>query len=792
MSGAERPPEPSVPTTGLKRKQLSDQDQEDQDQLDGIFKRIKTAVPRAPYILSTPSLNPYRYHSSQEARAWMLGHLFKHDEEYLQYRTYLFREPYRDCFTLQPGEDDEPEAPLPRSQSANVASERPKKKISLADYKNKQANGASAPGSKKVSPALQPTKPNVAQTNGVKSSNAQAPAHEQEKDSSAQSKRPEKKSSEKPDKRDRAEPPAPSSQNSESAEFKMNIDRSGPSNSTPHGLPPLLSPVEQPLSNPHGLPTILSPTLPPNIQVELDRIETRSRADSNTSTSSSDRNRSQHLHVPERTASKKPVTTKDGETSQNVSRARSISTNGKSPTEEQADHSDAHEPSLIVKLRFSKKSRENLKRLLALPPKRETPAARKERDEPPPKPVSQSKAPDSVEKKAKSIPKVAARRPEHPRTASKAPVPAIKVTEKRPRAEDDSALASPVPAKRPRSSTVSSQQDRPITPRDQITSSPVASNKLSAQKSQGTYVTPRKDLKAVNMFRTNSTESLHSTPGRSGATPTGARLDPQAHTSMPPLGGKKQMDISLLQQSSMKLNQMGRSLKHEGQKLERDKAAKFTKADQKHAAVIGLECILSYMAAYHAQDQSLQLRGRSAEVESTWKTLLPLCTSYGRLTKDFAHLDGFRSYLGAVIAANICTQVTPRAPNPKAHDSPHELSVAELTKQHSQLTENLGLLSDHYQKLQRHTQDARVALPMEELEKTYPKTWAGAEWNAKLAKAGEKVHATKLSGPYFLPILNDTSPIQAVRFGLRFLGEYCEREGVGHRLKINLERPGAE
>jgi hypothetical protein len=94
------------------------------------------------------------------------------------------------------------------------------------------------------------------------------------------------------------------------------------------------------------------------------------------------------------------------------------------------------------------------------------------------------------------------------------------------------------------------------------------------------------------MLRTNSTESQHSTPGRSGATPIGSRLDPQAHASMPPLGGKKHMDISLLQQSSMKLNQMGRSLKHEGQKLERDKAAKFTKADQKHAAVIGLECIL--------------------------------------------------------------------------------------------------------------------------------------------------------------------------------------------------------
>ena len=206
------------------------------------------------------------------------------------------------------------------------------------------------------------------------------------------------------------------------------------------------------------------------------------------------------------------------------------------------------------------------------------------------------------------------------------------------------------------------------------------------------------------------------------------------------------------------------------------------------------------MAAYHAQDQSLQLRGRPAEVEGTWKTLLPLCTSYARLTKDFTHLEGFRSYLGAVIAANICTLVAPRAPPPtsaptsastsKHHDSPHDLSLADLTRQHAILTENLALLADHYQKLQRHTQDARAALPMEDLEKMYTRTWAGAEWSAKPHKGGEKLgSAVRLAGPYYLPIQSDTTPIQAVRFGLRFLGEYCEREGVMHGMRINLERP---
>ena len=45
-----------------------------------------------------------------------------------------------------------------------------------------------------------------------------------------------------------------------------------------------------------------------------------------------------------------------------------------------------------------------------------------------------------------------------------------------------------------------------------------------------------------------------------------------------------------------------------------------------------------------------------------------------------------------------------------------------------------------------------------------------------------------MAGKYTLPIGNDTTPIQAVRFGVRFLEEYCEREGVAHGLRVMGER----
>jgi hypothetical protein len=195
------------------------------------------------------------------------------------------------------------------------------------------------------------------------------------------------------------------------------------------------------------------------------------------------------------------------------------------------------------------------------------------------------------------------------------------------------------------------------------------------------------------------------------------------------------------------------------------------------------------MAAYFAQDLSLTLRGRAGEVEQTWKTLLPLCLSYARSTKEFKHLDGLRSYLSSVIASAICTHVSQRVATSRPHDSPQDIPHADLAKQHAALASNFALLSDHTMKMNQHYHDARIALPFEDIQSVYRKTFAGREANAKLATEQEKVTGARMSGPYFLPLSNDTTPIQAVRFGLRFLAEFCEKEKLDYSLRINLDKP---
>jgi hypothetical protein len=585
----------------LKRKHLSKDDQDDLDALDRAFKRIKKAVLPTPYILSAPSLTPYRYHSQQEANAWMMGHLWRPDEEHLQYRTYVFREPCQDCLELEAGEEEDPE---PReARASHTGGQTTKKKLNLSAFKVKQVNGTSTPGDKKVSPNLAPTQVAQEQVNGVKRPEKQdqqaqprspkrcancltGPLSELTCDRSSNDARDDRKAAKTSSDHGAQRPRSPH-RKTESADFKINIDKSGHSDGTPHGLPPLLSPVHEPPSNPHGLPDILSPTLPSVIQAELDKIETqRKRAESNASASSSDR-KSQTLAVPS-SQGKKPADAVKVE-----SRIRSVSVNGKSPNIEPAKRKENTDPSLVVKLKIPKAKASTVTQLLRLPPKRtkiekkEGPDARDSANS------SQTKPTEESPKKKKPIPKVAARRSDNttpvstPGAKVATATPTVKVAEKRPRAEEDAGSA--VPSKRPRAA---SSQDRPHTPLQQVVSSPSLSTKSSAQKSQSQYITPKNSLKNVGMLRTNSTESNESTPGRSASTPAGVKTEARNGPTSAPLNDKKQADFTILNQVSMKLNQMGRALKHEATKILHGAGKLATKQDEKRAAVINMECIM--------------------------------------------------------------------------------------------------------------------------------------------------------------------------------------------------------
>lgn len=368
------------------------------------------------------------------------------------------------------------------------------------------------------------------------------------------------------------------------------------------------------MGNPYGLPNILSPTLPSNIQAELDRIEVqRKRADSDASVSSSDR-KSQTLAVPPSGSQQSNGTPKS------ENRVRSASINGKSPNPEPVSQAEPTDPSMLVKLKFSKTKAPVVGQILRLPSKRAN-AEKKERHDAPKATAidTQPKVTDPPVIKKKPVPKVAARRGETttpavptPNAGAKPTPASTKVAEKRPRPDEDATLTVP-PTKRPRAGS------GPITPLQNI-SSPALSTKSSAQKSQNQYATPKKDIKSVNMLRSQSSESNtnDATPGRSGATPAGAKTEHKAGPTSAPLNNKKQVDISLLGQTSARLNQMGRALKHEATKILTTGGSKISKQDEKRAAVTNLECILYVHDPHFFCQQTMLIR----QVH-TWPPTLP-------------------------------------------------------------------------------------------------------------------------------------------------------------------------
>lgn len=573
----------------LKQPAPNPRDQEDLVQLDSLFNRLKRAIPETPYIISAPTLDPYAHRSRQESRSWMLGHLFDPDEELLQYRTYYYREHGQDCLVLQSGEDDRPQVEKKANQYLSAPTTGPKKKISLSDYKRKQANGVITPG-KKISPELPPTKLPQTYVNGVKEGKTQTPPKPAPKPDESQSRKRklEDSATTKPSSQAHARlqdnmPSAKKPRKDSLSEHNTTLDTSAHTNGTPHGLPPLLSPVHASLPNPHDLPPILSPTLPAPIRTELEKIETRKRAESSASASSLDK-KSHHLAVPE----SKPHRNDDGSKGSPQPRNTVKPVSGvKSPATEPAELQRELEQvapekkSLIVRLKFKKVAR-TLERILKLPPSRKPPTAAEKRE----------RQENMKERLSKPQPKPNDVDVRRNKEAAKAPVrnstgsakaegnATSKVAEKRPRLEED------MPSSK-RQKTHASREN-PLTPIQQTIPSPTKSNKSSAQKPQGVYSTPsRKVVGAINMIRTNSGEGVDSTV----ATPSSGvkNYDSKAPPTSAPVNGK--MPKQSLHHMSMKLNTLGRSLKHECQAI-LNKGKGIAEEDSKRAAVIFLECLL--------------------------------------------------------------------------------------------------------------------------------------------------------------------------------------------------------
>jgi len=130
------------------------------EQLEQLNSRLRNIsekiIPASPYILTVPEAPKFTL-SPQHAADFSRGTPFAHNEEQLQYISFLNRDFDHGCLRAFGGWDNEKGelmASSPSGQFAKSGTTTPKqgqtagKKMSLADYKNKKAGGQ--PGVKDV------------------------------------------------------------------------------------------------------------------------------------------------------------------------------------------------------------------------------------------------------------------------------------------------------------------------------------------------------------------------------------------------------------------------------------------------------------------------------------------------------------------------------------------------------------------------------------------------------------------------------------------------------------------
>lgn len=188
ISDTPTPPIPQAAKTTASSTSLAAKDEEELHKLDQVFKRIRTNIPDAPYIITVPCAEP-RYHhwSREQAESWCRNTPFDPSEERLQYMSFLYRDHADSCFVCRTEVDEERDRRAAMktksvpSGTSTPRSDAPKKKISLAAYsKNKQANGLPPKPGSVPDQSKKDTSINEPRSVPDKSADAQKPAKKED------------------------------------------------------------------------------------------------------------------------------------------------------------------------------------------------------------------------------------------------------------------------------------------------------------------------------------------------------------------------------------------------------------------------------------------------------------------------------------------------------------------------------------------------------------------------------------------------------------------------------------
>jgi hypothetical protein len=740
---------------------------EDLQKIDAALDTLLLALPELPYILTVPTGDLPHDRDGQQVEQvhWCSQSLFRPDESHLQYTSFLYRESSDGVFVVRTEVDDERDRKDRERKRLGMASAPgtpvvrtggPKKKISLSAYKNKIASRGQS-RSNSPPPHLESSKPKPPPMNGIQRSSKEGKTEILSKTPASSS--DENRERTKPPESRRAKSPNPQKE----ARTPPPLHDSNSNDSTPHGLPPLLSPNIN--SNPYELPPLLSPTLPASIEAALERYHKQRKYPESTTTTSSEKT----------TPSKSLHKTADAETK-------------------------SEQKSLIIKLKYGKRRRKDVERILRLKQRRLAPPISFS-SAPKDKPRTQDRPEREHDRDSNLPPAKVSRQHEDPllgskpSPTSKSTMETSKETSKRPRPSENGSKplhaavhtpemkASPGsdgPNKRPRLSSLGAEirpASEPVTPQSNTSVG-------EFRKSQA-LITPKK-LPKVAMARSNSMDSTLSTPKHlTPLPPPRTGESSKAPRSTPQTG--RASEIGELSELSKRWNGFGRSLKHASQAIntkpatngETDTPVVDAKAAKKRKAILSLECIMAYMIAYGFNDARSRLMGRPIEFTQSWTTLLPLVRHNAIALKDFSELDGLRAYLDWVVHNRILTAMSDKIKRSAADES----ADAETTRT------NAKTMADVYSASLACAADAAQKLSLDTIMTDFPATFScrtrGPPEGASGGPPRENlVKSRGLDGRFWLPVSVDTTPAQAVRFAIALLTEWVDQDDGGEPLEV--------
>ena len=658
--------------------------------IDLALQPLFKATPDLPYFLHIPCPDlPFdRQRLRIEQEQWCQQYNFKPEELHRQYTTFIYHDRANSCFHLRTDVDEERDRRARERQTSARSSAPPtpphppvaRKKISLAAYKSKRSSPKPPPEpAKSDSSKSSPETNSIPKMNGASNGKPNGSARAERAAPKSEKAKPEKRKNDSSSE----EIFTPTKKvKTETDEGSDNVDHALKARPNRHGLPPMLSPIP---SNPHGLPAMLSPTLPSDIEEALAEWEKRRpRGDSGTSSSSelkispkSVKSETNGVNggtsTPSSAGKRPPKDLAPGSAAQ-----KSKSTKMQAVKEDRGDHNSPTKRRLLVRLKYGKRHRRDVERILRLQPRQ----------------LASPFLFNSHTSNEGAHPKP---NRDHISSGFADGTTHGHTTKEAIRHPKESNLHEKTSKKRPESTLDTDVKDLELRKRRRtLEASDGGANSAPEQRDNDmrkshAFATP----KSHSMVRSLSNASAISTPRpTTPLAPPSAKSHRSTSASAPTtMTGEKAERARFLGELSRQWNDHGRKLKHAYEGIEiapprghkptpstdHDRENKDADADADAApsiagrrkAVASLDCVVAYLLAFAFAAARARAVARPPAHGRTWATLLPLLHSVAHWTRHVPELEGLRNYLAYVVMRHMCDlMVASAAPGPAAAARP--------------------------------------------------------------------------------------------------------------------------